>query len=219
MKLITVRLSSKSGELTGDLTSTACLALTAIDAGSKNLNLRSGSYKLKNDWQALKRRMWIAGGLLSFTLLVLATNGYLQYQQGARELQLRQQQMTQIYQQAFPGETLRVAAPLQLQSKLRELQKKSAQFGTGSASALQLLLAVSSRITPNLTVDISEYLANDEGLRLTGNTTDFDALSKLLASLQDRTAVPRSKNSRQQTDPRWQTDRLSTPDSTGSGKR
>lgn len=180
----TVRLSTPSGELPSALTSTACLALTAINSTSKDLNLRSGSYKLKNDWQALKRRMWIGGGLLLCTLLVIGVNGTLQYQQRAAELQLRRQQMTQLYQQAFPGETLQVAAPLQLQSKLKELQKKSAQFSTGTASALQLLLVVSDRIATDLSVDISEYLTNDEGLRLTGKTTDFDALSKLLASLQ-----------------------------------
>ena len=179
-----VQLRSETGPVANELISTACLALTAAKTGSGGLNLRSGQYKLKNDWQALKRRMWIAAGLILCTLTALVGNGYLQYQQKAEQLTKVEGEMTKLYQQEFPGEKLLVPAPLQLQSKLKELQQKASQFGATKPQALDLLLAVSKSIEPSLSVDIKEYLQNDEGLRLSGTTDTFDAVSKLLASLQ-----------------------------------
>lgn len=179
-----LRVTSATGPVADELTSTACLALTAARSGSDTLNLRSGAYRLKNDWQALKRRMWLAAALVFCTLAALFGNGYLQYQQQAAQLNELETQMSALYQQAFPGEKLLVPAPLQLQSKLKELQKKASQFGAATPRALDLLLATSQSIEPGLSVDIKEYLQNEDGLRLSGTTATFDAVSKLLASLQ-----------------------------------
>lgn len=182
--IVPLQLKSEQGLISDELASTACLALAACKADSNSLNLRSGAYKLKNDWQVLKRRMWLAAGLLVATLLMLIGNASLQYRQRAGALEQLQQQMDGLYRQEFPGEKLVAPAPLLLQSKIKELQKRTSQFGTGTASALQLLLAVSQGIAPELSVDIKEYLFSEEGLRLTGTTTNFDTVSKLLASLQ-----------------------------------
>ena len=179
-----VLLSGKEGRISEEMTTVASLALAATKAGPGELNLRSGPYKLKNDWQALKRRAWLASGLLLLSLLIASGSGYLQYRQRATELDQIQQQMKSIYLKQFPGEKLRVAAPLQLQSKLKELQKKAAQFGTDSPGALQILLAVSKNADSELSLDIREYVQSDEGLRLSGSTTSFDAVSRLLAGLQ-----------------------------------
>ena len=179
-----VQLVTNSGPVAAEAHRVASLALAATKATGKALNLRSGEYKLKNDWQALKRRMWLAAGLLITILLTVIGNGYLQYQQRAAKLNQLEQQLTAVYQQEFPGERLLVPAPLQLQSKLKELQEKSSQFGTGGPGALELLLAISKRIDPKLSVDIKEYLYNDDGLRLSGTTVDFDTVSRLLTNLQ-----------------------------------
>ncbi len=179
-----VQLSTENLQVPDELTSVACLALAAVKANSSNLNLRSGPYKLKNDWQALKRRAWLASGLLLLSLLIVSSSGYLQYQQRTTELKKIQLQMASRYQKQFPGEKLRVPAPLQLQSKLKALQKKVAQFGTDAPGALQVLLAVSKKIDAGLKLDIREYVQNDEGLRLSGSTESFDAVSRILASLQ-----------------------------------
>lgn len=179
-----VLLNSKEGRISEKLTAVAALALAATKAGPEALNLRAGPYKLKNDWQALKRRAWLACGLLLFSTFTIGASCYLQYQQRETELGNIQQQMAALYQKQFPGDTLRVAAPLQLQSKLKVLQKKAAQFGTGSPGALQVLLAVSKNIDAGLAVDIREYVQSDEGLRLSGSTESFDAVSRILSSLQ-----------------------------------
>ncbi len=179
-----VLLDSKDGPISAELMTVASLALAAAKAGTSSLNLRAGLYKLKNDWQALKRRAWLASGLALLALLLISGSGYLQYQQRSVELNNIQLQMKSLYQKQFPGEKLRVAAPLLLQSKLKELQKKAAQFGTESPAALQVLLAVSKNIASELSLDIREYVQNDEGLRLSGSTESFDAVSRLLGSLQ-----------------------------------
>lgn len=179
-----VRLGSLSVPAEDELCGVACLALAATKADAQTLNLRSGPYKLKTEWQALKRRMWVAAALAMCGLLIFTANGFLQYRQRASELKSLQQQMDRLYHQQFPGEKLLVAAPLQLQSKMKELQKKTSQFGSGSPGALEVLLAVSQAIPADLKVDIHEYQQSEDGLRLTGNTTNFDAVSKVLASLQ-----------------------------------
>lgn len=188
-----VRLHTETGPVAAEFNGVASLALAAAKASHKDLNLRSGEYKLKNDWQALKRRMWLAVGLLTTILVTVIATGSLQYQQRAGELDRLEQQMAAIYQQEFPGERLLVPAPLQLQSKLKELQQKSRQFGSGSPGALELLLTVSERIDPKLSVDISEYLYNEDGLRLSGTTADFDAVSRLLTNLQQETTFAEAR--------------------------
>ncbi len=167
-----------------ELTRVSCLALGAAKSQPSDLNLRSGPYKLKNDWQALKWRGGIAGALLAVSLLLFVGNGYLQYHLRETQLHRLQQQLTNLYHRQFPGEKLQVAAPLQLQSKLKALQKKNRQFGADSPRALQVLLVISQRIPADISLDIREYLYNDAGLRLSGSTTSFDAVSQLLSNLQ-----------------------------------
>lgn len=161
----------------------ACLALTAVRAGSRSLNLRSGPYQLKNDWLLLKRRALVAAALMFCALLLFGAGALLNYQQQSKRLQRVKDRMVQLYQQQFPAEKLLVPAPLQLQSKMKELQKKTAQFGNSGPGALETLRILSQAIDPQLSLDIRDYVFNDEGLRLTGSTENFDAVSKLLAVL------------------------------------
>lgn len=179
-----VQLKSAAGVITEDLTGTVCLALAAVKQGKDGLNLRSGNFKLKNDWQVLKRRMWIAATLVLMTLGTIGATGYTQYSQKLSQLKRLKQQIEQSYQQEFPGERLMVPAPLQLESKIKDLNKKISQFDTGSQSALRLLLSLSNIITPELSVDIKEYLHSDKAIRLIGTTANFDTVSKLLSGLQ-----------------------------------
>lgn len=166
----------------------ACLGLTAVRSGAQSLNLRSGPYQLKNDWLLLKRRALIAGVLAACALLLFGAGAYLNYQQQFTQLQRVKDRMTQLYQQQFPAEKLLVPAPLQLQSKMKELQKKAVQFGTGGPGALETLRILSQAIDPQLSLEIRDYIFNDEGLRLTGRTENFDAVSKLLATLKTQAA-------------------------------
>lgn len=179
-----VQLQSEDGMVSDQLASTACLALAATKHDKTSLNLRSGSYKLKNDWQALKRRMWIAASLVLIILGTIGTTGYIQYSQKSLQLKQIKKQIAETYQQEFPGEKLMVPAPLQLESKIKNLQKKITQFDTGAPSALKLLLSLSEKITPELSVDIKEYLHSDKSIRLSGTTKNFDTVSKLLSGLQ-----------------------------------
>jgi general secretion pathway protein L len=161
----------------------ACLALTAVRTGARSLNLRSGPYQLKNDWLLLKRRSLVACALFACALLLFGAGAFLNYQQQSRRLQQVKDRMVQLYQQQFPSEKLLVPPPLQLQSKMKELQKKTAQFGAGGPGALETLRILSQAIDPQLSLDIRDYVFNDEGLRLTGSTENFDAVSRLLAVL------------------------------------
>ncbi len=179
-----VTLSSVEGPLADELTGVGCLALAAAKAGERGLNLRSGRYRLKNDWQALKRKLWLAAALVLTMAVALGGSGYLKYTQRAQVRDQLQQEMSRLYRQEFPGEKLVVTPTLQLQSKIKALENRAAQFGSAAPGALQVLRAVSEHTDPRLSVDIQEYLQNDEGVRLSGNTTNFDAVSKLLAALQ-----------------------------------
>lgn len=171
-------------QVSGDLAATAALALTAVQAPGANLNLRSGAFRLRNDWQALKKRMWLAALLIILLPLIFLTDGFWQYRSRANQLRQLRQQISQLYLRQFPTDRLVAPAPLQLQSKLKELREKGRSLHHANGGALELLLALSNHIPDDLTVDIKEYFYSDEGLRLTGRTTDFDSLSRLLAALQ-----------------------------------
>jgi len=176
-------LKLKGQALEGPLAPLACLALTAVRAGSQSLNLRSGPYELKNDWLLLKRRALVACALAACALVLFGAGAALNYQHQSTRLHRVKDRMAQLYHQQFPTEKLLVPAPLQLQSKMKELQKKAVQFGTSGPGALETLRILSQAIDPQLSLDIRDYIFNDEGLRLTGSTENFDAVSKVLAML------------------------------------
>ncbi|WP_020675242.1 type II secretion system protein GspL [Geopsychrobacter electrodiphilus] len=179
-----IRFDAEGKPVPNDLITLAALAMSAVHSSPQQINLRSGPYKLKNDWQVIKRRASIAVGLLLTTLIIFAGSAYLQGQQRTSELEGLQQQMKTFYLKQFPEDKVRIAPALQMQSKLKELQKKVAQYGSDTGSALKLLLAVSQHMDQAISVDIREYVQNDEGLRLSGSTTSFDAVSRLLSDLQ-----------------------------------
>ena len=179
-------LSTSQVEIPQELTATAALALAATRSAATGLNLRSGEYELKNDWQVVKRRAFVGVGLLVIALLLFGFSGYLEYRQQTTALKDLQLQMTKLYQQQFPGERLQIPAPQQLQSKMIALRKKTSQLGSDRPGALQILQSVSEAIDKDIRVDIRDYQQNDTGLRLTGNTESFDAVSRLLAKLQQQ---------------------------------
>lgn len=182
-----VSLPAKAVAVGDDLTSVACLALAAVKAERSGLNLRSGAYQLKNDWHKFKRKLWVLAALTLTLAVAVAGSAYLEFSWRSQVYDHLKGEMSKRYQQQFPGEPLVATASLQLQSKIKQLQKKVDQFGSSTPGALELLNAVSAGTDPRLSVDIQEYMQNEDGIRLSGRTKDFDSVSQLLTALK---AVP-----------------------------
>ncbi|PNU19832.1 hypothetical protein C2E25_10390 [Geothermobacter hydrogeniphilus] len=183
MEVATPQLDCAGNRVPAGQLPAAALALGIAGQKNAGLNFRSGSFALKNEWQALKRRLLGAAALLTATLLLLGAGAGVQYHQRSNRLVQLKQAMRQQYLQTFPGEKAIVDVPLQLQAKIRELQKKQSRLGTGNSSALQVLKEVSARCPTKFKLDIREYSYSPTGLRLGGSTDSFDAVTQIARSL------------------------------------
>lgn len=183
LEIRTPELMCGATRVTAAQTPVATLALAAARQARTSLNFRSGPYALKNEWQAVKRRLVGAGALLLATLILVSGAAWLQYSQRSDQLDQLKQSMRQRYLKAFPGEKAVIDVPLQIQAKLGQLKKKQSRLGSGDGSALKILQEVSARCPEQFKLDIREYSYSPTGLRLGGTTASFDAVTQIARSL------------------------------------
>jgi general secretion pathway protein L len=82
----------------------------------------------------------------------------------------------------FPEATTIVDVPLQLKSKIRDLQEKSSLIIGGQSSTLAVFKEIST--LPDLvTVEFQEFVLTPEELKLTGQTSSFEAVNQMTTVL------------------------------------
>jgi len=161
----------------------AALALAAARRGGPGLNALTGPYAPRREWRQLRPLLLTAGSLLLLSILLFAGAGWLQIGQRQRQIERLNQQMRQLYRQAFPGEKTIVDPLLQLEAKLRQLRGKADPLGAGAHPPLAVLREVSSRLPQDVKVRIRDYSHSADNLRLEGETTSFEAVSRLVSAL------------------------------------
>ena len=159
------------------------LALRAKTARSdRSFNFRSGRYALKGEWANLKRKLVLLAVLLGVAFAVLTGSLVLKYADKAGRADQLQTEMVKVYRSLFPGATTIVDVPLQLKSAIRELQEKGNLLSGGQASALAVLKELSS--LPDLaTVEFQEFSLSNKELKLTGQTSSFEAVNQMASVL------------------------------------
>jgi general secretion pathway protein L len=148
------------------------------------INFRRGSFALKSEWGALKRGLIAAAILATLGIAIFIASAWLGYADRARQAESLHQEMTRAFRETFPGTPLLAEVPLQMQSKINELENRARLLGVGpQGSALALLNEISLRTPADLKVDIREFTYTPETLRLDGSTSSFDAINRLAQSL------------------------------------
>ena len=155
------------------------LALRAKTArADQSFNFRSGRYALKGEWANLKRKLILLASLLSLTVVVLISSMILRYVDQANRADQLQAEMVSVYKSLFPQATTIVDVPLQLKSAIRDLQEKGSLITGGQSSALAVLKEI-SRLPDRVTVEFQEFALSNEELKLSGQTSSFEAVNQM----------------------------------------
>ncbi len=155
----------------------------------KGFNFRSGPFAIKSQWGITRKNLIAAAAVLVLMVLSLAGSAYLNYASRAQRVESLQSEMVRAYKQTFPNSTAIVDIPLQLQGKVTELRKKLTLFGLDNQrTPLAALQQISAAMPADITVDIREFTYTEDGVRLEGQTSSFDAINRIAKSLEKGTA-------------------------------
>lgn len=144
-----------------------------------SFNLRQGPFAYRGELRAVKRAAATVFGLLGLTLLVVAAAAYINYRDRARQAEMLQREMVQIYQSAFPGTTLSVDVALQMQSKLRELHNSAEELGLASQPPPWRILRELSELPAQVQIELEEFTCGNEEVRIGGTTDSFEAVNRI----------------------------------------
>jgi general secretion pathway protein L len=102
--------------------------------------------------------------------------------------------MEQIFRQSISRSDPIVNIPLQIQSKLVEMRRKTALLGQSSqGSALRMLDELAQHLPAELPLEIRELNYSADNLRISGFTRSFDAVNQAASSLQASPAFAEAK--------------------------
>jgi general secretion pathway protein L len=173
-----------SGQMVdGPFLPAVALALRAkVVRHDQSFNFRRGQYALKGEWANLKRKLVLLAALLGMSILILCGSMLLKYADEADRADQLQTEMVNVYKSLFPEATTIVDVPLQLKSKIRDLQEKSSLIIGGQSSTLAIFKEIST--LPDLvTVEFQEFVLTPEELKLTGQTSSFEAVNQMTTVL------------------------------------
>ena len=161
---------------------TALALRGAAKENSNAFNFRQGDFTLKGEWQKLKTSLWISASLAVLICVVLASAAVINYRAKTKQVDALQTEMVELYRQTFPDATTIIDVPLQMQSALRDLRERSSLIGGSQPGALTVLKALSS-LPDDLELDLQEFDYGPGNVRLSGQTTSFDALNRITEHL------------------------------------
>ncbi len=148
-------------------------------------NFRRGVFALKGGWAALKKKLVVAGAILSLTLLLAGASAWLGYAHKAQRAEALQQQLNNQFRSTLPEAQTIVDIPLQMRQAIAQLRSKGRLLGVGSNNAaLAVLQEVSARMPKDIRVDIDHLNYGADGLRLEGSTDSYDDINRIARSLE-----------------------------------
>jgi general secretion pathway protein L len=148
-------------------------------------NFRRGSFALKGEWAALKKKMAVAGAILALTLAIAVGSAWLGYAHKAQRVKALQQQLTKQFQSILPNEPFTKDMGMRMRQAIGQLRNRGRLLGIGSNdSALAILQEISARMPKDILVDIDQLNYGADGLRLEGSTGSYDDINRIARSLE-----------------------------------
>jgi general secretion pathway protein L len=163
------------------------LALALRENKQGLFNFRKGEFEAKK--QFLKFRKDIRNGAIIFVIIMIL--GMIDFGLGYFSLKKRydalDEQVLQIFTQTFP-DVKRIVDPLQqMRVKVEEMRKTAglAEAGSNNPGALELLADISRRIPPDLDVEVSRIVIDQEGAVIKGSTDTFNTVDSIKQGLSE----------------------------------
>jgi general secretion pathway protein L len=160
----------------------------------QGFNLRQGRYALRGEWQKLRRSLITVAVLTGLLIGSWGTTAWTRHARLSSQADQLTRQMEQIFRQSISRSDPIVNIPLQIQSKLVEMRRKTALLGQSSqGSALRMLDELAQHLPAELPLEIRELNYSADNLRISGFTRSFDAVNQAASSLQASPAFAEAK--------------------------
>lgn len=163
------------------------LALALRDAkDGRSFNFRKGPFEIKTPLLGSLRRLKTAGVLAGLFLILWMVNAGIGYNRLQKQYNALEAGMVEIFRQTFPDAT-RIVDPLQ-QMKVRVREDsgpRNVAPGIGAdTEVLGLIRDISDRIPDNLSVRITVMTIDQDSVRISGRTSDFNMVDGVKNSLE-----------------------------------
>jgi general secretion pathway protein L len=156
----------------------AALALRATGHGGNSFNFRHGEFGIRGEWQKFRKPLLCTAGLLLLALLLLVATAVMLLQAKNDQIDVLQTRVNNIYRETFPGATVIVDAPKQMEAALRGLQEQSELLGGVQVGVLPLLKTVSD-LPESLNVVFQELTYGINEARISGSADSFEQVNQL----------------------------------------
>lgn len=176
------------------------LAIRAFTKGPQPIDFRKDEFAWKAD-SRLYARLAVAGVAALF--LMIFSGVVLHFMEVSKlngQIEVQNQLLVSTVQSAFPEVpeaslgTDRQAIAV-MQEKLADVEDRVESlrgFGTTPLDALRIM---SETVPPNLTVDVDEYLVNDDMIRIRGQTDSFQSVDSIELAIQKQPGWAEAKKS------------------------
>lgn len=143
------------------------------------INFRKGEFSPPREKAAATSRVrnLVVGGLIIAALAGADLWGKYRLQEN-RYLELKSAVRDQ-FRTMFPETRNVVDEVQQTRTALADLRKKSALFGTGEWSPLELMAELTRRVPPSVKIEVQDLLIESGRLRLEAETESFDSVDKI----------------------------------------
>lgn len=152
-------------------------------ADGSRMNFRKGEFAQGRETAASMSRaryVWVGALLVA---AVAATDLYMKYNLQVSKYERLKTQVREEFRAMFPDVKNVVDEVQQAKTAVADMKKKSALFGLGDWTPLQLMAELTRRMPPSVKIEVQDFVIEPGRLRLEAETDSFESVDKVKASL------------------------------------
>ena len=165
----------------------SAMSLAGIETGSIRPFQFNRSHHIFQKYWAENRTELISVGVLAvFVFLLVMTQAIMENRRLGKQIGVIDQQMTEIFKQAFP-EATRIQAPVQqMRASLAQLREQtgSGRTNRSSVSNIDILQDISVLIPEKVNVVLTRLVRDDTSVQVAGLTETFNAVDEMKMQLE-----------------------------------
>lgn len=155
----------------------------ANPVAESGMNFRKGEFahgRERVGSRARNRFLWIAALLVA---MLAGADLYLKYSLQMSQYQALKTRVREQFRTMFPEVKTIVDEVQQAKTAVAEMKKKSALFGTGDLTPLEVVAELSRRVPSSIKIEVQDLMIESGRFRLEAETDSFESVDKIKASL------------------------------------
>jgi len=155
---------------------------TQLADGSR-INFRKGEFAYGRETATSRSRaryVWVGALLVA---AVAAADLYVKYELQVSKYERLKTQVREEFRTMFPDVKNIVDEVQQAKTAVADMKKKSALFGLGDWTPLQLMAELTRRMPPSVKIEVQDFVIEQGRLRLEAETDSFESVDKVKAAL------------------------------------